>query len=241
MGGGKILSPPNMEVGMTNTKAEYQVEKKELIDCVKGFLPTLRTEFDNFDEVHRQQKIELDHLNNISKERLKESGCLDFLIELESKHESTGCSPGLYYLLWHYIEINTPQYFLECGTGVSTHLIARAMKEFCYDKYDGDIKLVSMESSGEWYKNALKHPVEHGFVDVVLSDIVMVDSLMFTCSSYKDIPYWPYDCVFVDGPPQMHSVNIDLLRIIDSSGHPVVGIIDGRIKTILEAPHNLLL
>lgn len=227
-----MFVPPPRGIKM-NEKEIYRSEVRKLDDFIRSWLPTLRKEFGNCDEMRRQNRIERDHLNTMSIEKLEEAECLDFLRDLEEKHESTGCNTGLYYLLWHLIELNKPRYFLECGTGVSTHLIARAMKEFCYDKHDGDIRLVSMEDSPEWYKTAMKHPVEHDFVDIVLSDVEKFDLITFSCSSYKDIPYYPYDHVFVDGPPQAHSVNIDLLRVIENGPHPVLGIIDQRLKTVL--------
>jgi len=214
-------------------KEEYRKDRNMVSNFINNNLDIIEHDFDDLKDKRRENKIERDLLHVMSRERLEEAGCLDFLVDLEKKHQSTGCHTTLYYLLWHFIEVNKPQYFLECGTGISTHLIARAMREFCYDKYNGNIKLVSMESSEKWYEEALKHPVEHDFVDIVLSEIETFNLFQFNCSCYKDVPQMVYDAVFVDGPPQEDTATMDILKVAQWSRNPIAAIIDNRGQTVL--------
>ena len=96
------------------------------------------------------------------------NGLLDFINELNEKWDSLGVSFVDYCLLYHYIEIKQPQYFLELGTGKSTHIIAKAMHDFCYEKYNGNIKLCSTETEETWYNKAVANiPDEYkNFVEI---------------------------------------------------------------------------
>ena len=125
-----------------------------IIELLEEVDKLIRYEFKQADEWIRAHRLHRGQMNAVGRNELKKAGVWDFITKIAHYHKSTGCNVGLCYVLWSYIESNAPQYFLECGTGVSTHLIAEAMKRFCYDKYDGDIKLISMESEKDWYDEA---------------------------------------------------------------------------------------
>lgn len=193
----------------------------------------IKSEFKDADEWLRENRFQRGQMNAVGQSELKKCGMWDFIEKVNRHHKSTGCNIGLLFVLWHYIETNTPQYFLECGTGVSTHLIAEAMKRFCYDKYNGDIKLISMEDKKEWYDEALRHPIKHDFVDIVLSPVRTKTEAMFVSEGYKDIPDYPYDTMFVDGPFQGVHTNLDVLEVAHRREKDLVAIIDMRIQTVL--------
>jgi len=198
---------------------------KEIVSIIRG-------EFKDADEWIREHRLHRGQMNAIGRHRLEKCGMLEFLDKIYHYHKSTGINIGLAYVLWHYIETNTPQYFLELGTGVSTHIIAEAMKRFCYDKYDGDIKLVSMESDKGWYEEALKHPTDD-FVEIVLSPMEESRVGLFLSNGYREIPDYQYDTVFLDGPSQDAVVNLDVVDISKRIEKDFVVIIDSRIQTVL--------
>jgi len=193
----------------------------------------IRQEFKQADEWLREHRLHRGQMNAVGSNELKKADVWDFITKVAHYHKSTGCNIGLMYVLWNYIEKNTPQYFIECGTGVSTHLIAEAMNRFCYKKYNGDIKLVSMEGSPKWYQEALRHPIAYDFVDIVLSPIQTTEYGMFISRGYEKIPEYPYDTMFVDGPCQDTYTNLDVLRVASRIDNNIVAIIDSRIQTIL--------
>ena len=141
-----------------------------------------------------------------------------------------------------------PQFVLECGTGKSTFIIAQAMLDYCYDLYDGDIKLVSMEHDEKWYsvqKDIFPDKFK-SFVSVTYSPQDLYQYSFVLGTTYKDIPDYPYDFVFVDGPksdfaskglPRM--CNMSFIEVLEKSNKPVSGIIDKRYNTVLA--YNALL
>jgi hypothetical protein len=55
-----------------------------------------------------------------------------------------------YVLLTQKIKITRLQFVLECGTGMSTLVIAQAMMDYCFELYGDDLKLISMEHNKDW-------------------------------------------------------------------------------------------
>lgn len=165
---------------------------------------------------------------------LKHHGLLDHIDRLQKTSSSTGVDLIDYACLHDFIRKNKPQYFLECGTGKSTRIIARAMRDYSHPQH-GEIKLVSMESEKKWYDHAMEqYPVEYkDFLDIVLSPIDYYQYSFVRGVVYKEVPSLPYECVFVDGPNPGSMCDMDFIRLVESSSRPVAAIIDSRKTTVL--------
>ena len=107
-----------------------------------------------------------------SKYRLKRQeklwSALNQYIRLSS---STGCGFTDYWTLYKYVKKNKPREILECGTGVSTLVLAFALMELDRQGYPAG-KITSMESHGEYLrmsKNLLPDYLEK-YVEFCLSE-----------------------------------------------------------------------
>lgn len=170
--------------------------------------------------------------NQLAKNYLKKHRLYSGIVELTKKSGVTGCSLVDYVYLHHFIRKTKPQYFLECGTGVSTYVIAEAMNKYCYQFYGGDIKLISMEHDKEWHDKAVESFPGNEFTEIKLSETFNYGILFVTGRGYKEIPSYPYDVVFVDGPDGDFAC-IDYLKLLLNSAKPISAIIDGRLLTVL--------
>lgn len=154
------------------------------------------------------------------------------------KTKSTGCGLSDYHALYQEIRSRRPMHVLECGTGVSTLVIAQALRE---NEAETGRRghVTSMEEYGEWLEmsRGLLPEVYHDFVDFQLSDTVEDQFSLFRGVRYRDIPARPYDFVFVDGP-KYHSpldgtptFDFDFLHVLRTADHEVSGLIDKRVST----------
>ena len=162
----------------------------------------------------------------------------DVLQNYLSKTKSTGCSYIDYYQLYKQIRTRQPAEVLECGTGVTTLVIAHALME--NERLTGIRgRVTSMEENDEWLimsQNLL--PSEYNqYVDFCLSDTVEDYFSLFRGMRYRDVPDRPYEFIFIDGP-KYHSpidnvptFDFDLLHIIRNSDIFVSGLIDKRLST----------
>jgi len=158
---------------------------------------------------------------------------------------STGCDYVDYLALYNHVRKYKPQYVLELGTGVSTVVLAYALRE------NGGGKVVSMEDH-EYYLDSAKKifPSElSGFVEFHLSPSVEKTRDFFRGGGYQNIPKRDYEFVFVDGPNLLVSTdrgeeaefgfNFDFIEAVKLSSKPVSGLIDTRTTTSFV--HHLLL
>jgi len=161
------------------------------------------------------------------------------------KSVSTGCDYVDYLALYNHVRKHKPQYVLELGTGVSTVVLAYALRENRHGM------VVSMEDN-EYYLGATKKIFPEELKDVVefhLSPAVEKTRDFFRGSGYKDIPAKDYEFVFVDGPNLLvdterppdaeFAFNFDFIEAVRMSRKPVAGLIDTRTTTCF-AYHLLL-
>jgi len=190
----------------------------------------------NYIGKHRPLREAIEYANNVSK--------------------SQGVWLGTYVALYEIVRRERPKYVLECGTGKSTLVIAQAMADFCEDIHGPDMKLVSMEQDKEWYDHTLSTiPARiRRFVEIHLSPAEIYEYAFVKGTVYKEIPDYPYEFVFVDGPDYPgksmsvgHSEqriagvqsrgkllpNLDFVRLVQRSTHPLQAIVDKRIPTVL--------
>lgn len=148
--------------------------------------------------------------------------------------KSTGCSWSDYLELYRYVRAYRPKEILECGTGVSTIVLAYALEE---NEKEGSPRgrITSMEELSEYFELAKRlFPKEYAhFVDFRLSPAVEDKYLFFAGMRYKDIPERAYDFVFVDGPdymphPPVQLFDLDYLYVLERSDIPVGAMVDTR-------------
>jgi hypothetical protein len=158
----------------------------------------------------------------------------------DGSYKSTGASLFDYVFLHRIVTSYKPNFLLECGTGKTTFVIADAMDALMRQNPSYKPSLVSMEHNQEWYELqgtkflSDKYP----FVEIVLSPKTTWGYGFLRGSAYQEVPNYPYDVVFVDGPGQGIddkgvACNIDFLRHVQNSSHPTVGITDSRKSTFL--------
>lgn len=155
-----------------------------------------------------------------------------------AKTSSTGCGYIDYWHLYQEIRRRKPVEVLECGTGVSTLVIAHALKE--NEAAAGARgRVTSMEEHAQWLDMARELlPQEYQpYVDFKLSKTVDDSYSLFRGVRYRDVPARPYDFVFVDGP-KYHSpsdgtptFDFDFLHVLREAQGSVAGLIDKRVST----------
>ena len=167
----------------------------------------------------------------------------ELLDEASSTSDSVGVSISDYIVLYEYIRRNKPKFVLECGTGRSTFIMALAFEKFVLSDFP-EAKLVSMEDKKEWYDHQVSTFPER-FKDFVELRYSPIDSWSYSFvigTVYKEVPDYPYEFVFVDGPSQgpieqvgagVTMCNMDFVRVVANSDSPITGIIDNRKHTIL--------
>ena len=158
--------------------------------------------------------------------------------EQRKRSQSTGCSYIDYLFLYNYIRTHKPLEVLECGTGISTVVMAYALLE---NEKEGNHqgRITSMEENEEWFKKALINMPDSlkKYVDCVLSPVVEDHYAFFRELRYRDIPKRPYDLVFVDGPKTRNArypvktFDFDFIWVVSQSPRPVFCILDLRLST----------
>ncbi len=177
--------------------------------------------------------------NKIAYNHLKHnSDLMNEIHEYIKKTKSTGCSYSDYWELYNFIRTKKPREVLECGTGVSTIVMAYALME--NEKKD-NIKgrITSMEEVEEWYHMAIDLIPESlaKYVDFVLSPRVEDYYSIFRGVRYRDVPNRNYEFMFIDGPNHAApsdgdiTFNFDIFKVIKKQETPVYAIVDKRVNT----------
>jgi hypothetical protein len=152
--------------------------------------------------------------------------------------ESTGCGYIDYAALYREIRVRKPTEVLECGTGVTTLVIAHALLE--NERETGRRgRVTSMEEYDNWLEMSrrLLPAAYQPYVDFRLSDTIEDRFSLFRGVRYRDVPERAYDFIFVDGPKYHSPVDgtptfdFDFLHVLRSSTKPVAGLIDKRVST----------
>jgi predicted O-methyltransferase YrrM len=110
-------------------------------------------------------------------------------------------SPDLLLYLYRVVRERKPDLILECGSGVSTLIMAYALSE------NGSGRIVSLEHSEQYFKTTLEWLDTHGVADLVdlrLAPLVpvQVDAGEWIWYNPAQLPDETIDLVFVDGPPE---------------------------------------
>lgn len=168
----------------------------------------------------------------------KNAGLWEVLQSYISKSGSTGCSYSDYWSLYCYLRRTKPEEILECGTGVSTVLMAYTLIENEREGVKGYI--TSMESDDKYYEMA-RNLLPGGmvpYVEIINSPVVEDVYSLFRGVRYENIPMKKeYDFVYVDGPSYVApsdntlAFDFDYLHILKNAEKPVSAVIDKRVST----------
>ena len=168
----------------------------------------------------------------------KKGGLWKELNNYLSRSKFTGCSYSDYWAIYSFVRNKKPKEILECGTGVSTVVMAYALVENEKEGFQG--RITSMESVEKYYKMAQKLLPVHmeSYADLIYSPVVEDYYSLFRGVRYRDIPInRDYDFVYVDGPSYVapsdgtFAFDFDYLHIVKQSHNPVYAIIDKRVST----------
>ena len=160
------------------------------------------------------------------------------LQEYLKKTKSTGCGYIDYWYLYQYLRKNKPVDILECGTGVTTLIMATALYELESEGHKVG-RITSMDSHKKYLdmsKDLLPEPLKK-YVDFHCSDLIEDFYSIYRGIRYKDIPDRKYDFVFVDGPDYKSSLDgmltfdFDFLYLLQKASHPMAGMVDKRVST----------
>jgi predicted O-methyltransferase YrrM len=155
-----------------------------------------------------------------------------------AKSESTGCQYIDYDVLYRQIRALKPMEVLECGTGVSTVVVAQALRENAAE-HGIEGRVTSMEDLEPWYEMAVRLLPEElvGYTDLRLSPKVEAGYTIFRGVRYAEVPKRRYDFMFIDGPGTLapsdrtRSCDFDFVDVVRQSDHPVSAVIDGRLTS----------
>lgn len=155
------------------------------------------------------------------------------------KTESTGCGYIDYACLYDTVRTTKPIEILECGTGVSTLVIAHALMENEKETGRGG-RVTSMEENAAWLdmsRRLLPSQYEK-YVAFELSDTIEDCYSLFRGVRYAAIPDRPFDFVFVDGPKYVSPLDgsatfdFDYIHVLRNADKPVGCLIDKRLSTV---------
>jgi len=173
-----------------------------------------------------------------SKRFLKEKGLLERIEVYTRGSETTGCSYSDYVVLYSYVRRAKPREILECGTGVSTVVMAQALME---NERETGVRgrITSMEELPQYYEMAKGLVPEDlaPYVDLVLSDTEEYRYGIFRGMKYRTLPERTYDFVFVDGPGTRsiehgdYIFDADVISLVETRQGPLTVMVDGRSST----------
>jgi hypothetical protein len=121
----------------------------------------------------------------------------DLIRATTGRSSSTGCGYGDYWSLYSTVRAERPSYIVECGSGISTVVIAYAIRE-----NRNNAKFISLEQAEFYYKNIVDiFPAElSGFVEIVLSESYELPVEGVLGCRYSFEPKEPVDFMYIDGP-----------------------------------------
>jgi predicted O-methyltransferase YrrM len=177
--------------------------------------------------------------NRVAEARLRAHSALwALLTRAAGGTDVTGASYSDYWTLYEEVRRHKPIEILECGTGISTVVLAQALRE---NAAEGNPRgrVTSMEEDPEWRRIAdARLPDElRPFVEILHSPKVDGFYKCFRGVQYESVPDRPYDFVFSDGPERHSPVNgdklfnLDLIQVVRRSDRPVRAVVDNHYLT----------
>lgn len=222
-------------MGMNN-KLSFRIKKKLLNKIYSG----KKDSFSLFNPITYLRKI----YGFYAQFRIKKNQNLwNALQEMLSKSDSTGCEFSDYLTLYQLVLRNQPKHIMECGSGISTCVIAFAIREI--QNRGGDkISFVSLEEN-EHYHEQVKKIFPKDLVKYVDFRIAARKEDWFGgyLGSFYDINYVnekKIDLLFIDGPTDRRTwndrstpktFNADILKIREVQGGHLQALLDQRLHT----------
>lgn len=162
----------------------------------------------------------------------------DAMMEYARMSEVTGASFSDYLTLYEEVRRYKPREILECGTGLSTLVLAWALLDNAREGAPAG-RLTSIEDNPAWFEVAGKSlPASvNEVVDLVNAPKAEGVYKIFRGVRYESLPDRPYDFVFSDGPDRHSPItgeklfNLDLIEVIARSEHPVRAVVDNHYLT----------
>ena len=132
-----------------------------------------------------------------------------------------------------------PKDVLECGTGITTVVLAQALIENAKEGGGPVERVTSMEDDLDWFEVARSRLPEDVAcaVDMVHSPKVDGFYKCFRGACYESVPERDYDFVFSDGPDRHYPVNgdklfnLDLINVVRRAEQPVRAVVDNHYLT----------
>jgi hypothetical protein len=165
-------------------------------------------------------------------------GLCEALAAMREKTRSTGCEWSDYFELYATVRRLRPRAVLECGSGMSTCVIAWALRENAGS--GPGVPFVSLEENPDYHREAIA---------ALPSDLQPYAQLLHRprreaayaghlgCG-YEDVPSHDYDFVFIDGPTLRRDgagpkcFNADILDVVARARGQVEALLDQRIGTL---------
>ncbi len=161
------------------------------------------------------------------------------ILAYQKETKSTGAKYATLYHIYHSVLKRKPQGIVECGTGLSTVVICRAIEDLKVQNNSYSPSFISLESEEFYWTHAknLLPKKYHDYVEIKLSALCEDAYGMFRGVRYEFMPTQHYDLVFVDGPNYKASDGrmsfcFDLINYIKNSQTPVYAVIDTRVSTV---------
>lgn len=159
------------------------------------------------------------------------------LIDAVGKGSFKGCTYHELYSLYRQVLRQKPRYVLELGAGVSTAVLALAVRDL--RRAGVRSELISMEEDPEYWEELGERlpPDLKNHVDLRLSPLEDVPYRGGIARCYRDKPDHPYTYVFIDGPhipswsEDMRYFDGDILDVLCRQESPVIAHLDCRHTT----------
>lgn len=172
------------------------------------------------------------------KQLMKHEALWQVVADNIEKSNSTGCAYTDYLALYEYVRRYKPTEILECGSGISTVVLAYAVKE---NESEGMPRgrVTTMEEIPLYHEmvKTLCPDELRPYIDFRLSDIMLDGHSFIRGMRYREVPERPYTFVFIDGPRFIsddgtHTCDFDLVRVVERSTESVYAFVDRRHTTV---------
>lgn len=193
-----------------------------------------------FTKIMYKIKYFLNNFQKTDKEeyRIKLAKLIPELEDHMQKNKSCGASYSDYFHLYDYIIKFKPKYILECGSGITSYIIAKALQKNHHD-YKVKGLCVSMEEQPQYFEDIKKNFPDslNEYMNFNLSNRIEKKYSFYCGVGYKDIPKFDYEFVFIDGPNTVsptdgiRKFDFDLITAIQMSTKPITCYIDHRLST----------
>jgi len=169
----------------------------------------------------------------------KNTALWDLMTRAAAGTTVTGASCSDYLTLYEQVKLFKPKDVLECGTGITTVVLAQALIENAKEGGGPVGRVTSMEDDLDWFEVARSRLPEDVacVVDMVHSPKVDGFYKCFRGVCYESVPERDYDFVFSDGPDRHSPVNgdklfnLDLINVVRRAEQPVRAVVDNHYLT----------